>query len=51
MKRFLLGLVVGVGVAVLVASLLPRPQSANDLLDAGFTIIDPEGFEVDRFED
>ncbi len=31
----------------------PRPpavQNANDLLDAGFTIIDPEGFEVDRFD-
>jgi hypothetical protein len=25
-------------------------QSANDLLDAGFTIVDPEGYEVERFE-
>lgn len=28
----------------------PTEQSANDLLKAGFTIVDPEGYEVEKFD-
>lgn len=30
--------------------LLPQSDPANDLLDAGFRIFDPEGYEVERFD-
>lgn len=28
-----------------------RLRAANDLIAAGFTVIDPEGFPVDHFEE
>jgi len=28
-----------------------RQQNANDLISAGFTIVDPQGFEIERFSE
>ena len=54
MRRFK---AIALGVAALVALVgaysigRDSVQNANDLIRAGFTITDPEGFPVDRFDE
>lgn len=40
-------------IALLCGVLIGRysQQNANDLITAGFTITDPQGYSVDRFDD